>query len=51
MCGGMHGEDENSCEGYFCGDHRTLSVSSVPVDEGQWIEVCAECAKILDEPE
>jgi hypothetical protein len=21
VCGGMHGEDEYSCEGYFCGEH------------------------------
>ncbi len=20
-CGGMHGDDEGGCEGYFCGDH------------------------------
>lgn len=23
VCGDMHGEDEYSCEGYFCGQHKS----------------------------
>ena len=31
-CGGMHGADEWSCEGYFCADH--LEVPNVSYDRG-----------------
>jgi len=43
VCGGMHGEDEWSCEKYFCEQHRRGFA-------GQKNEfgVCAECEKHSD---
>ena len=38
-CGGMHGEDVDSCEGYFCQDHL---VSCPHADH----LVCEECCRI-----
>lgn len=38
-CGGMHGADENSCEGYFCGVHRR-----VVVKDGVTLHLCLACA-------
>ncbi|CAH8235233.1 hypothetical protein [Vibrio aestuarianus] len=42
-CGGMHGETEHGCEGYFCAKHM-----SNYVDDGDRIVcVCNSCAKEL----
>jgi hypothetical protein len=43
VCGGMHGEDEHSCEGYFCTAHLTPTETI----EGDVISVCPECLKML----
>lgn len=40
-CGGMHGEDEHSCDGYFCGNHASNYIPSANVS------VCDGCAKSL----
>lgn len=42
-CGGMHGEDEVSCEGYFCPDHLTYAVDS----DDHLHNVCTQCAALL----
>ena len=41
-CGDMHGEDEISCEGYFCEEHRVV----VSVN-GETHTVCLACEKLL----
>lgn len=38
-CGGMHGDTEYSCEGYFCEKHRQ---QCLPVD-GRLQQVCDAC--------
>lgn len=38
-CGGMHGTDERSCEGYFCSDHRVV----VTIDD-EAVSLCFACA-------
>jgi len=38
-CGGMHGELEWACEGYFCEAHRS---NSLPID-GRIQAVCDDC--------
>lgn len=38
-CGGEHGEGENSCAGYYCGDHRQGFRAGVSG------AVCNDCAK------
>ena len=40
-CGGMHGEDVYSCEGYFCYGHLTV----VETLDGQVLSVCHPCAR------
>jgi hypothetical protein len=40
-CGGMHGDTEVGCEGYFCSKHMQ---GSRRVD-GRWTQVCNNCAK------
>jgi hypothetical protein len=55
VCGTMHGEDEFSCEKYYCEKHRSNFVSrgskaseSFPDDEREdVILICDECAKAL----
>lgn len=42
-CGGMHGQDEVSCERYFCDEHLAYTVDT---DEHLHL-VCEECAKLL----
>lgn len=42
-CGGMHGEDEYSCELYFCGKHRQEVIET---DQGKFISVCQSCADL-----
>lgn len=37
-CGETHGEDEDSCAGYFCGDHLFCTL-------------CEVCCKLADELE
>jgi hypothetical protein len=43
-CGGMAGEDEYSCNGFFCEEHL---INFVETDSGDSIMVCDNCAKIL----
>jgi hypothetical protein len=45
-CGGMHGEDEVSCEGYFCEEHRQHEVLQ-PSGRGRTVRVCRSCAAAL----
>lgn len=40
-CGEMHGEDEVSCEKYFCERHRGTSVC---LQDGRYINICRTCA-------
>lgn len=42
-CGGMHGETEYGCEGYFCTQHLTIT----EIADGECISVCADCLKTL----
>lgn len=42
-CGGMHGQDEVSCEKYFCEEHLAYTVDS---DDHMHL-ICAECAVLL----
>lgn len=42
-CGGMHGEDEVSCEKYFCEAHLAYTVDT----DDHMLHVCAECAAML----
>lgn len=35
-CGATHGEDEDSCNGYFCGDHLFCG------------QLCGACCDLLD---
>jgi len=44
VCGDMHGEDEYSCERYFCEKHRQ---NTVLTDQGNYISVCDECKATL----
>jgi hypothetical protein len=39
-CGGMHGEDEVSCEKYFCPTHLQGWIKHV---DGQIVAVCKSC--------
>ena len=47
-CGGMHGDDEYSCEKYFCEDHQKILIET---DQGNLIKVCSECEKPYIEDE
>ena len=38
-CGGMHGSDTYSCDGYFCPEH----LNSIKTPEGEYISICDEC--------
>ena len=42
-CGGMHGEDEYSCEKYFCSEH--LTHIDVNAYDERWRQLCDECVK------
>lgn len=47
-CGGMHGEDEISCERYFCAAHCSNTVYF----DDRCHEVCDECAaELRSEPD
>lgn len=41
VCGQMHGEDANSCEGYFCDEH----VVNVELVGGACTRLCFSCEK------
>lgn len=45
-CGGMHGEDVYSCEGYFCQSH--LHYVGTP-DRGSSMQICSKCYDFLAE--
>lgn len=44
VCGDMHGEDEVSCERYFCAKHRQEWVKQC---DGRITVICDNCAKQL----
>ena len=46
VCGDMHGEDEYSCEGYFCEEHRHGWIKAC---YGKYMNVCAACEKLWRE--
>jgi hypothetical protein len=46
-CGGMHGEDADYCEGYFCSAH--LVFDERVNERGAF--VCEACSRLLDERE
>jgi hypothetical protein len=46
VCGDMHGEDEVSCEGYFCSEHVSLLGLR---DDKRVVRLCAECEKLARE--
>ena len=43
VCGDMHGEDEISCEKYFCEEHRQNFIKHA----GSTIQICDACYKEL----
>lgn len=45
-CGGMHGEDEYSCEGYFCDEHLYYTEYN-----GKTVCVYEECVKLIEDDE
>ena len=45
-CGEMHGEDDGTCEGYFCEQHRTRRLI-----DGRWVDVCLGCAALTRDDE
>jgi hypothetical protein len=47
-CGGMHGADEFSCEGYFCGEH--LYFSDNEEAPRQMCKACCDAADALVAP-
>ncbi|MEK2181494.1 hypothetical protein WOC04_22035 [Vibrio parahaemolyticus] len=48
VCGTMHGDDEISCEKYFCEEHKG---NFVQLDDGRFTTICDACAKQLLESE
>lgn len=42
-CGGMHGEESHSCEGYFCTRHLNVFVEV----DGQEYNVCHSCRNYM----
>lgn len=42
-CGEMHGEDEVSCEGYFCEKHLSYVVNQ----DDKLTRVCHDCGELL----
>ena len=42
VCGDMHGEDEYSCERYFCEEHRPGVIRDC---QGETLWLCDECYK------
>lgn len=45
-CGGTHGEDEHSCEQYFCSTHRPVVIET---EYDECISICQGCAGALIE--
>lgn len=45
-CGGMHGERDSYCEGYFCGAHL---VHRYDPNEDRGQQFCGKCAEQLDD--
>lgn len=43
-CGGMHGDDEHSCEGYFCYAHLVFAELS----DGERVQLCEACTGIAE---
>jgi hypothetical protein len=43
-CGDMHGEDEVSCEGYFCPEHRRAWVKR---PDSRDVPICNACESLL----
>jgi len=39
-CGGMHGDDEHSCDKYFCSEHLEHTVQ---VDDDEYKQICEDC--------
>lgn len=39
VCGGMHGEDEHSCDKYFCAEHLEWTLDL----DDEYKNVCQEC--------
>ena len=52
-CGGMHGEDEVSCEDYFCTEHLSSPALDDEALEAIGVELraflCADCCRDLEE--
>ena len=50
-CGGMHGEDEISCEKYFCPKHLEIVVikssDECSIDGLKTVCLCRACVKLL----
>lgn len=44
VCGDMHGDDEYSCEKYFCEEHRQ---NPLQTDDDRLISICDECKRII----
>ena len=44
VCGDMHGEDEYSCEQYFCEEHKSRWVK---MSDGRSTAVCKKCETAL----
>ena len=44
-CGGMHGEDDHSCEGYFCGKHM---VHGCELKDGKLTHLCVTCTETAE---
>ena len=44
VCGSMHGEDEYSCEKYFCHKHKA---NVVQMDDDNLTHICDKCADFL----
>lgn len=42
-CGDMHGDDEISCERYFCSEHRRHYIEDS--ETGRDVSVCEDCAR------
>jgi hypothetical protein len=49
-CGDMHGENDFSCEGYFCGEHLFF-VSSKVLPDDRCAFLCKGCIEKIDKDE
>jgi hypothetical protein len=48
-CGGMHGEGDNYCEGYFCAEHLVFVDVPLYADRGGF--VCPACDALIPDEE